>query len=89
MGRYSVTIKPSAAKELESIPKKTIRQMVSRIHGLAEDPRPHGVEKLSGEERYRLRQGDYRVVYSIDDEMGVIDVVKVGHRREVYRSVRE
>ena len=85
MGRYSLTIKPSAAKELESIPKRILGQVVARIQGLADDPRPHGVQKLSGEERYRIRQGDYRIVYSIDDRLGVVDVVKVGHRREIYR----
>ena len=85
MGRYSLTIKPSAARELETLPKRILARVAARIQGLADDPRPHGVEKLSGEERYRIRQGDYRVVYSIDDKLAVVDVVKVGHRREVYR----
>ena len=85
MGRYSLTIKPSAARELESIPKRILGQVAARIQGLADNPRPHGVEKLSGEQRYRIRQGDYRVVYAIDDKLAVVDVVKVGHRREVYR----
>lgn len=85
MERYNVTIKPSAVKELDRIPKKTLRQVVNRIYALADNPCPHGVEKLSGQERYRIRQGDYRIVYSIDDKRSTIDVVKVGHRREVYR----
>ncbi len=85
MERYNVTIKPTAVKELDRIPKKTLRQVVNRIYALADNPRPHGVEKLSGQERYRIRQGNFRVVYSIDDKRATIDVIKVGHRREVYR----
>jgi mRNA interferase RelE/StbE len=53
---------------------------------LADDPRPPGSEKLSGQDRYRLRQGDYRVVYGVDDELRIVEVVKIGHRREVYRD---
>ena len=85
MARYRVTIKPSAAKELEQIPKKILVRVAARIKALADDPRPHGVEKLSGDVRYRIRQGHYRVVYSVDDSLGLVNVVKVGHRREVYR----
>jgi mRNA interferase RelE/StbE len=59
--------------------------MVPRIEGLASEPRPHGCEKLSGLEQYRVRQGDYRVVYGVDDEARVVIVVKIGHRRDVYR----
>ena len=65
-------MKPSAAKELESILKRILGQVAARIQGLADNPRPHGVEKLSGQERYRIRQGDYRVVYSIDDKLAVM-----------------
>jgi len=83
--KYKITIKPSAAKALDDIPKKILRQIVSRINALAENPRPIGVEKLSGENHYRIRQGDYRIVYSIDDVQGSLDIVKIGHRREVYR----
>ena len=85
MASYSVRIKPSAVKELEALPLKDRRKLVSRIEGLASDPRPHGHEKLSGREQYRVRQGDYRIVYSIDDATRAILVVKVGHRRDVYR----
>ena len=85
MERYSLTIKPSAAKELETLPRRILGQVAARIQGLADYPRTHGAEKLSGQERYRIRQGDYRVVYSIDDKLAIVDVVKVGHRREVYR----
>ena len=87
MASYSVFIKTSAAKELEEVEPRTVRvRIVSRIQGLARIPRPHGSQKLAGEEeRYRIRQGAYRIVYSIDDERRVVQVVKIGHRREVYR----
>jgi mRNA interferase RelE/StbE len=82
---YRLLIKPSAAKELEALPPKDRRKITTRIEGLAGEPRPNGCEKLSGLEQYRVRQGDYRVVYSIDDEIHAVLVVKVGHRRDVYR----
>ncbi len=85
MAKYKVTIKKSAAKELEDIPKKDLRKIVKRIQSLAENPRPTGSQKLSGQEQYRIRQGDYRIVYSIDDEDSIVDIIKIGHRREVYR----
>lgn len=86
MAEYKITIKKSAAKELENIPQKDLRKVIKRIRSLAKDPRPHGSQKLSGQEWYRIRQGGYRIVYSIKDKDFLIDVVKIGHRREVYRS---
>ena len=85
MERYSLLIKPSAVKELEAFPAKDRRKITTRIEGLASEPRPHGCEKLSGLEQYRIRQGDYRVAYGVDDEASVVLIVKVGHRRDVYR----
>ena len=85
MASYSLLIKPSALKELEAIPPKDRRRIVTRIEGLSADPRPHSGEKLSGLEQYRVRQGDYRIVYSIEDAVLTIWVVSVGHRRDVYR----
>jgi mRNA interferase RelE/StbE len=82
---YSLLIKPSALKELEAIPLKDRRRIVTRIEGLAADPRPHGCEKLSGLEQYRVRRGNHRVIYSVDDEAGTVGIVKIGHRRDVYR----
>ena len=82
---YRVLIKPSAVKELELVPVKDRRRLVSRMERLAADPRPHGCEKLSAREQYRLRQGDYRLVYGIDDEAREVLVVKIGNRRDVYR----
>ena len=87
MGSYRILIKPSAAKELETVAKKDRLRIIKRIRELSTDPRPVGAEKLSGQERYRVRQGDFRVVYAIDDEEQAVVVFKVGHRREVYRSI--
>jgi len=86
MAEYKITIKKSAARELEDIPQKDLRKIIKRIRSLARDPRPYGSQKLSGQERYRVRQGDYRIVYSIEDKDSLIDIVKIGHRREIYRS---
>ena len=86
MARYSLEIKRSAARELERLPtKKDRRLMVDRISRLAADPRPHGSEKLAGDTRYRVRQGPYRIVYEVDDASRIVRVVKIGHRRDVYR----
>lgn len=85
MASYSVVIKRSAAKELEDVPRKDRVRIVERIEALASDPRPTGAEKLAGNDKYRIRQGTYRVVYEIDDKVVVVTVVKVAHRREVYR----
>ena len=86
MARYRILIKPSAAKEIENIPLKRDRQrIVERISKLADNPRPPGCEKLSGQDKYRIRQGRYRIVYSMEDQDLVVYVIKVGHRKEVYR----
>ena len=86
MASYRLLIKLSAAKEIESAPKKDRLRIVKRIQGLSTDPRPPGCEKLSGQDdKYRVRQGTYRIVYTISDAGLVICVVKVGHRKDVYR----
>ena len=89
MGKYSLRIKDPAAKEIERIePKKVRRQIVTRIQGLATDPRPPGCEKLAGAgERYRVRQGAYRIVYEVRDLELVVVLVKVGHRSQVYKNL--
>jgi mRNA interferase RelE/StbE len=85
---YRLLIKPSAGKEIEALGHKKDRQrIINRIAALANEPRPVGCEKLAGaEERYRIRQGQFRVVYVVDDATRTVEVVKVGHRREVYRG---
>ncbi len=85
MASYSLHIKSSAAKELAHISGKDRARVIARIQALAEDARPAGAEKLSSQERYRIRQGDYRILYEIDDHRFRITVVKIGHRRDVYR----
>ncbi len=85
MANYSLLILPSAAKELEDIPKRNLTRIVRKIEDLPTNPRPQGCEKLSGQEKYRVRQGDYRIIYEIRDRDQAIIIVKVGHRREVYR----
>jgi mRNA interferase RelE/StbE len=85
--RYRLVIKPAAVKEIEKVSEKGIRQRLVRgIARLADDPRPPGCHKLSGRDRYRLRFGSYRVVYAVVDAERTVRVVKVGHRREVYRG---
>ncbi|MEI2721893.1 MAG: type II toxin-antitoxin system RelE/ParE family toxin [Gemmatimonadales bacterium] len=85
MASYSVVIRRSAGKDIEALPTADRRRVVARIRALATDPRPVGCEKLSGEEKYRLRQGDYRILYEITDRELIVTVVKVGNRRDVYR----
>ena len=87
MASYSIWIKPSAAKEIEAIePKKLRRLIVERIRELGADPRPNGCEKLAGgSDRFRVRQGAYRIVYSIADNERIVVIFKVGHRSDVYR----
>ena len=85
MASYRLVIKPSAAKEIEALPKQDRRRIVAKILSLSRDPRPPGCEKLSGHDQYRLRQGNYRILYEIRDLVLVVVVVKVGHRRDVYR----
>ena len=82
---YSVFFKRSVEKDLSSIPKKEVRKILNRIKSLEQNPRPPGCEKLTGQERYRLRQGLYRIVYSIQDAELTVWVVKVAHRKDIYR----
>ena len=85
MASYRIVVRRSASEEIEVLPRKDRRRIVTRIQLLAVNPRPVGCEKLSGEEKYRLRQGDYRILYEISDRELIVAVVKVGNRRDVYR----
>ena len=85
MAQYRVTVKKSVAKDLSGLPKKDVRRILAAIQALADQPRPPGSKKLSGQERYRLRQGNYRILYSIEDDKLIVCVVRVGNRRDVYR----
>ena len=83
---YTITIKKTAAKELELLPKKILYAVTTAIYDLGENPRPRGCKKLKGskDNYWRIRIGDYRVLYSIDDVIRIVDVQKVGHRRDIY-----
>ena len=85
MGKYSILFRRSVLKDLEVLPKKDVQRIMEAIRALAVDPRPQQSQKLSGREQYRLRQGAYRILYAIQDDVFIVTVVKVGHRREVYR----
>jgi mRNA interferase RelE/StbE len=85
MAVYKVLFKESVEKDFREIPKEDLKRLLDRIEVLAENPRPPGCEKLTGQERYRIRQGHYRVVYSVQDEEVTVWVVKVGHRKDIYR----
>lgn len=86
MEKYEVIFKQSVAKDLRSIPVKDVARILKRIEALKVEPRPPGVEKLSGQQKYRIRQGVYRIIYEIKNFELLIVVVKIGHRREVYRT---
>ena len=85
MGKYRIELKKSVLKDFESIPRKDLQRIISAIQLLADDPRPPQSKKLSGFEQYRLRQGDYRILYSIQDDLLIVFVVAVGHRKDIYR----
>ncbi|MCK7595307.1 type II toxin-antitoxin system RelE family toxin [Pseudomarimonas salicorniae] len=85
MASYRLVFKQSVAEDLRAIPKADVARILKRIEALADDPTPPGSEKLSAQARYRIRQGVYRILYEIENDQLVIVVVKVGHRREVYR----
>ena len=84
MESFRIVIKKSAAKEIERIEKKDRIRIIEKIRSLASDPRQFGSKKLSGQEKYRIRQGNYRILYQIVDDELIINVVKVGHRRDIY-----
>lgn len=86
MANFELQFKKSVAKDLRKIPSLDVKRILKRIQALADDPRPVACEKLSVQERYRIRQGVYRIIYEIQDQKLIVMVVKIGHRREVYRG---
>ena len=86
MENYRILFRNSASKELRGIPRAVLKKIWDRIEALAREPRPPGSEKMAGREHYRLRRGDYRIVYSIDDREKRILIDKVGHRKDIYRE---
>ncbi len=85
MVKFRIEIKKSAAKELARLPKKDLKQIISRIKALADNPRPPNSKKLCADEKYRIRQGRYRILYQIQDTILMVYVVKIAHRKDVYR----
>jgi mRNA interferase RelE/StbE len=85
MAVYKIYFRASVEKDFAAIPKSNLKKILQRIKTLSDDPRPSGCEKLTGQDRYRVRQGRYRIVYSIQDKELTVWIVKVGHRKDVYR----
>ena len=85
MAAYKVYFRESVEKDFTAVPRKDLLKILRRIEALSKNPRQSGCEKLTGQERYRVRQGRYRIVYSIQDEALTVWIVKVGHRKDVYR----
>ena len=88
MAQYKIFFKKSVEKDLKSIPTRDLKKILRKIESLQFNPRPTGSEKLTGLERYRIRQGSYRIVYSIQDFELTVWVVKIGHRKEIYRKIK-
>jgi mRNA interferase RelE/StbE len=89
MAEYKIFFRRSVLKDLAKIPKNDLKRIIKRIKKLAHDPRPQGCEQISRQDRFRIRQGNYRIIYSIQDDELTIWVVKIGHRREIYRKLRK
>ena len=85
MAKYKIEIKKSAAKELNKLPLNDLKKIIRKIHNLADNPKPSDCKKITGEEKYRIRSGNYRILYLIEDNILMIYIVKIGHRRDVYR----
>lgn len=87
MAKYKIFVKASAGKEIEKIPtRKDRRRIIKKIRSLSDNPRPRGSVKLSGKDKYRLRQRNYRIIYSIEDDKLIVVIVKVGHRKNISRN---
>ena len=86
MAKYSIEFKKSATKELNSLPNKEIKKILNSINQLIQNPRPINSKKLSASERYRIRVGDYRILYEIKDQILIVYIIKIAHRKDVYRA---
>lgn len=87
MAAYELVFRKSAAKELRSVPKGDLQRILKRIEGLTDNPRPAEAEKLTGYDLYRVRQGAYRIVYELADDRLIVTIVRIAHRRNVYRRL--
>lgn len=86
MEKYRVEIKKSAVKEIEHLPRRDMKAVLEKIESLSDNPRPHDCKKLSAREKYRVRCGNYQILYLIEDDILTVFVVKAGHRKDVYRG---
>jgi len=86
VAKYELVVRPSVSKDTKAIPSNDLKRILLKMKALCDNPRPPGSVKLSGKEYYRIRHGDYRIIYEIEDNHLIVVVVKVGHRREVYRQ---
>lgn len=86
MGKYKLVFRKSVAKDMQNLPKKDVVRILKCIESISEEPRQFGCEKLTEQERYRIRQGDYRIVYEIHDKQIEVLIVKIGHRRNIYHT---
>ena len=86
MEKYEITFKKSVAKDFRVIPKKDVKKILDRINALSENPRTEGCVKLTGSNFYRVRQGNYRIIYEIRDNILVVTVIKIGNRADVYKG---
>ena len=85
MASYKILFRKNAEKELRQVPSSHLKKVIEKIRSLSEHPRPHGIQMLKGEDRYyRIRHGDWRIVYEVNDSVGEVTIIKIGHRREVY-----
>ena len=85
MAKYRIQVKKSAEKELGKIPKKELLKILEKIESLSDDPHPTGSIKLSNQDKYRVRVGNYRILYKVEDNILTVFVVKIGHRKDIYR----
>jgi mRNA interferase RelE/StbE len=86
MARYDLRYLTSIARDLRGLPKADVRRVLAKAEKLRDDPYPRGSIKLAGRDRYRIRQGDYRILYAVDDTRVLVEIVKIGHRSDVYRN---
>ncbi|KSV17099.1 addiction module antitoxin [Dehalococcoides mccartyi] len=84
---YRIDLRRKAQQDLDKLPKKAFEAVIETIKELANTPRPKGIEKLKGSGLWRVRQGDYRIVYNIDDKQSLVIIVRIGNRRDIYRSI--
>jgi len=84
MGRYKVTLSKSVEKQLDKLPDSVASRIIDILQGLADEPRPHGCKKLTNRPGYRVRKGDYRIVYDIYDKVLTVEVISIGNRKDIY-----